>query len=113
MSAPAPEAAVHAIAKAIHYDVFNADHGGWSACSCENPDEHAAKLDAARDRAAEALDAALTVCHARIAELERVIDEMLPAFYREFIAGEETHGVHYRPGDPARWRAISDGGERR
>jgi len=43
---PIPAEAITAAAKMIHNDVFNADHGGYSACSCTGQDEHDKKWHA-------------------------------------------------------------------
>lgn len=53
--------AVTVAAKAFHNDVFNADQGGYSACSCASADEHDEKWHADVVDARRALEAAAPV----------------------------------------------------
>ena len=93
---PIPAEAITAAAKMIHNDVFNADHGGYSACSCTGQDEHDKKwhadvvatrqgLEAAapliRDHWAALLKAEIADEVTAIAALEQVAAEMRATFH--------------------------------
>jgi len=67
---PVPQEAVNAAAKAMHYDVFHAEHGGYSACGCGNPVEHDLNLRADMGSARRAAEAAAPAI--RAAERERI-----------------------------------------